>query len=551
MKKRVMAFMMVVILFISIFPVCSASDLADAEKIAQSLRQLGIFRGVSETNFDLGRNPSRVEALVMLIRLLGKESEAINGTWRHPFQDVPAWADKYVGYAYQNSLTNGVSATEFGVGNASSGMYLTFVLRALDYSDSENLDFSWQDPFTLAYSIGILDDTIDRQNFLRADVVRISYLALSATLKGGSITLAQKLIADGVFTQLQYDTYCGSQTGQTTSSTQYPSTVNTAETIYAKCSPSVFYIEVYDEKGETLGSGSGFFIDADGTAVTNYHVIDGCQSAIATLSNSGEQCPVTGVYDYNPIEDWAVIKVEGAGYTPLPVSSSALTGGAKVYAIGSPLGLQNSITEGIISNTSRYEDGIEYIQTSAAISPGSSGGALINSNGEAVGITSASYTEGQNLNLALPTKYFANYSKKTPLSLLAVDMIEHPPLPPIDPSVPTYLDWPEVIDFGAVYGIRCLEVMPIELQGELFSSVYRYDFWDYSSKAVLMEEDAYGAYIDLLLANGYQFKDTYWSGPNNLSLFRRYSRENIDVAFSAVNFDGIEYIHVVICDNEI
>lgn len=65
---------------------------------AAALKQLGLFKGVSETDFDLDRAPSRTEALIMLIRMLGKESEALSGSWRHPFTDVDSWADKYIGY---------------------------------------------------------------------------------------------------------------------------------------------------------------------------------------------------------------------------------------------------------------------------------------------------------------------------------------------------------------------------------------------------------------------------------------------------------------------
>lgn len=378
-------------------------DVSYEENMAGILKQLGVFKGVSETDFALTREPSRAEAIVMLIRLLGKESEAMAGSWRHPFQDVPAWADKYVGYAYQKSLTNGISATEFGAGNTSAGMYLTFVLRALNYSDADEVDFTWQNPYDLARQVGILDERVDIYSFLRADVANISYLALKAKLKNSATTLAQKLIADGVFTQLQYDTYYGAQ-GQPTIPAM-PTDEYTAQGIYAKCAPSVFYLEVYDEKNRPMTSGSGFFVSADGLAVTNYHVINGCSSAMATLSGDGSQRAILGVYNYNVEEDWAVIKVDGEGYTPLEVSDRALVGGEKIYAIGSPLGLQNSITEGLVSNASRDEGGVKYVQISAAISPGSSGGALITSQGKVAGITSATYKDGQNLNLALPLFY--------------------------------------------------------------------------------------------------------------------------------------------------
>ncbi len=141
---------------------------------AERLKALGLFQGIGtnpdgSTNFDLARAPSRTEALVMLIRLLGKENEALSGNWTHPFTDVPAWADKDVGFAYVNKLTNGVSPTRFGTDTASCQMYLTFVLRSLGYSDSGGTDFTWDKPEALALSVGIMPEGVQHENFLRAD----------------------------------------------------------------------------------------------------------------------------------------------------------------------------------------------------------------------------------------------------------------------------------------------------------------------------------------------------------------------------------------------
>jgi hypothetical protein len=160
-------------------------DPARETAAAERLRVLGLFKGVGtnpdgSTNYDLGRAPSRTEALVMLIRLLGKDAEANSGNWKHPFTDVPKWADKYVGYAYEKGLTKGSSATEFGTGTASAQMYLTFVLRALGYSDAAGGQFTWDKPETLARSVGILQEGIHVEYFLRADMVLISEAALSA-----------------------------------------------------------------------------------------------------------------------------------------------------------------------------------------------------------------------------------------------------------------------------------------------------------------------------------------------------------------------------------
>lgn len=180
-----------------------AENIDEAETKATALKQLGLFKGVSETDFDLDRAPTRTEALIMLIRVLGKESEALNGSWSHPFTDVASWADKYIGYSYEKGLTKGVSATKFGTSNADSDMYLTFMLRALNYSDSAG-DFIWNTPDTLAKTVGILPYSVDTANFLREDVVLVSWAALEADLKGGVQRLAKKLMSDNIFTDDDY-----------------------------------------------------------------------------------------------------------------------------------------------------------------------------------------------------------------------------------------------------------------------------------------------------------------------------------------------------------
>ncbi len=407
--KRIISMLLAVIMCITCSSVVvnGQRDITKEEVWAQELKDLGLFRGVSETDFDLDRAPSRVEALVMLIRVLGKESEVIGETWKHPFSDVPGWADNYVGYAYSKGLTNGQSATQFGTGEANAAMYLTFVLRALGYSDANGKDFDWKDPYTLSRIVGILNDDVNTDEFLRADVVLVSHYALSAYLKGSQQTLAQKLISSGVFTQSEFDSVCNKTVDNLVETSEI-----TAEEIYAICSPAVFYIEICDENGKAVASGSGFFIDDNGTAVTNYHVIDEAYSATVQVADTQAKYDVLGVYDYSVEYDWAVIKVGCTGNKYLDIDdASSVAGGASVYAIGSPLGLQNTITEGIVSNPARVEGDITYIQTNAAISSGSSGGALLNKKGKVIAITSGAYTEGQNLNLALPITYLAGFNK--------------------------------------------------------------------------------------------------------------------------------------------
>lgn len=183
----------------------SAAAPASADTKAAALKSLGLFKGVSETevNFDLNRAPTRTEALVMLIRALGKESEALNGSFSHPFTDVPSWADQYIGYAYEKGLTKGISETKLGTGNADSDMYLTFMLRALGYSDAAG-DFVWDAPDALAKAVGVLPVGVDTKNFLREDVALISWAALEADMRGSGQKMAKKLIEDKVFTSDAY-----------------------------------------------------------------------------------------------------------------------------------------------------------------------------------------------------------------------------------------------------------------------------------------------------------------------------------------------------------
>jgi len=445
MKKRIISLVLCIALCLSCISITSfasdARDISHEETLAASLKSLGLFKGVSDTEFDLERKPTRAEALVMLIRVLGKESEALEGTYSHPFIDVPEWADKYVGYGYENKLTSGVSKDRFGASvTASAAMYCTFMLRALGYSDTNGKDFTWDDPFSLAVNIGVLPSFADTEEFLRADAVSISYASLPVHIKDTPTPLYQKLIDAGVFTKEEFDTYYdfsalykpsspiqtetqNENTTDESSQVIQPSsskTELTSEQIFAKCSPAVFCIEVYDKYGQATGLGSGFFIDDKGTAVTNYHVIKGANSAYAITSSDNVRWKIEGVYDYNEEKDWAIIKVETDDYPYLTIGSpDTIVGGAVVYAIGNPQGFTNTISNGLISNPAQnIGNNVTYIQISVPISPGSSGGALINKYGDVIGVTTAGYTDGQNLNFAIPISYIDGYdtSALTPLS---------------------------------------------------------------------------------------------------------------------------------------
>ncbi|MBE6912509.1 MAG: hypothetical protein E7473_08295 [Ruminococcaceae bacterium] len=206
--KRIIAIFLCGIMLLSLFSVCYAEEIAE-QKTAEDLKTLGLFKGVSETDFDLNRAPTRAEALVMLIRLLGEEKEALSHSGESSFVDVPDWAKAYVAYGFEKGYTKGISEEKFGSSDvASEEMYLTFVLRSLGYSDTEG-DFSWDNPYELAKEAGILSEESEAE-FTRGDVVIISKAALSAlTEKGKGVTLGEKLISAGVFTRETYNKVMG------------------------------------------------------------------------------------------------------------------------------------------------------------------------------------------------------------------------------------------------------------------------------------------------------------------------------------------------------
>ena len=162
--------------------------------------------------------------------------------------------------------------------------------------------------------------------------------------------------------------------------------------VYSKCKDSVVEVNA----GESLGS--GFFTEKK-KVVTNFHVISNATSlSIKTMDD--EKYEVLKVLGYDENVDLAVLEVDYDG-VPMDKNTHGLTMGETTYTIGSSLGLTNTFSDGMISNTSRIFDGIEYIQTNTAISGGNSGGPLINAYGEVIGVTTSSFVNGQNLNLAI------------------------------------------------------------------------------------------------------------------------------------------------------
>lgn len=172
-----------------------------------------------------------------------------------------------------------------------------------------------------------------------------------------------------------------------------------------------------------IGTGTGFFVRDNQTIVTNYHVVRGATLMVATL-HDGQNIAVAGYLVFVPGEDLAVLKLETAapGNEPIPLATVLPLTGERVIALGAPHGLAGSASDGIVSGVrhgsdidvashSRYSHetiysaGTEWVQTTAPISPGNSGGPLLNVDGMVVGVNTFAWADSQNLNFAVSSQH--------------------------------------------------------------------------------------------------------------------------------------------------
>lgn len=165
--------------------------------------------------------------------------------------------------------------------------------------------------------------------------------------------------------------------------------------IFKKYSNAVFMIFTTD--GNNVYQGSGFFIGDDGLAVSNYHVLKGTTIGDEAIKMPGDDTAykVTDIYQRSEEEDFILFRVDYNNSSSIPIADKKPQIGDKVFAIGSPQGLENTFSSGEVSQWR----GENLMQISALIDHGSSGGALINEYGEVVGITSGSFADGSQANL--------------------------------------------------------------------------------------------------------------------------------------------------------
>lgn len=193
MKKTLVALLLTATMLAP--TVCAYTD--EQVNTADALNNLELFLG-NGVDYNLDGKLSRAEGVTLLVRMIGQEKTANSYDYTAPFVDVPSWASAYVNYAWLNSITNGVSGTEFGSDvQMDEYMFLTLTLRMLGYKDSgENPEFTWDHPYELAKKVGLISKNAIDSNFTRGDAISVFWNAL--TLNDNA--LAKDLISRGVFT---------------------------------------------------------------------------------------------------------------------------------------------------------------------------------------------------------------------------------------------------------------------------------------------------------------------------------------------------------------
>ena len=193
--------------------------------------------------------------------------------------------------------------------------------------------------------------------------------------------------------------------------------IQTPQQVAKKALASTVLVVMEDANGQPFSSGSGFFVGR-GMIATNLHVVEGVFNGYVKRVGMNKTYRIKNIVAMNSQQDLAVLRVLGVGAPVLPLGNSdELQIGEPVYAVGNPKGyLEGTFTEGVVSGIREFQVGNRRIQISAPISKGSSGGPVLNSKGEVIGVAVSFITEGQNLNFAIPSNYLKELLFKVGMS---------------------------------------------------------------------------------------------------------------------------------------
>lgn len=200
--KKILSVLLAVCLLLGCFALTVSAASLEAQQKADALYLLGLFKG-TDKGYELDKTLTREQGIVMLLRLIGKETEALATTADCPFDDVYDWAKPYIAYAYEKGITLGVSEDAFGYGQKlTDAQFLTMLLRALGYDDTaDDAPFTWDNPYELSKDVGLISEAEADASFTRGDMVEVCYNLLKAPFNGEEKTVVDQLKEDGVVTE--------------------------------------------------------------------------------------------------------------------------------------------------------------------------------------------------------------------------------------------------------------------------------------------------------------------------------------------------------------
>ena len=378
MKKRIICLLLALALCV---PAAFALE-GDAQRAGHTLAAYGVVQG-TPTGYDLDSFCTRAQALVLLGRLGGYTS---GGT--DPYSDTPSWARAEVAALNGAGVLKGV----FSGSRLHSGEYINADEWSALLLHLCGIQAEKDGAALYARRLGVISREYSSP-LERGELFEMTCDALSYSYNGA--TLAQHMGKESAGMRLL-----------------------TARETADHAGASVFALHLYPsqqayEKGTYRTDASGFFLTADGIAVTNYHSLKNSDVGVAILK-TGEKFAVEGVLWADEKEDLAVIRISRTttnGQVTTPAFAAATLAGSdevypgdKVYAIGNALGLGLSVSEGVVSSTGCVcsSTSLPCFISTADISAGSSGGALFNELGHVIAVTCGALTEGNGMYLGIP-----------------------------------------------------------------------------------------------------------------------------------------------------
>ncbi len=485
----------------------------------------GITNGTDESKFSPYGLVSIAEALTFAVR--------VNCIYNSKSAPTPVsgqeWYMANVDYAVKNGIIKEDSfKNEYDKPATRSEMGYIFA-KSLPFMEFENINIKIESIPDMKYDTLYYNEII---MLYRAGVItgNDEYGTFSPT---ANITRAEaSAILNRIIDPTQRKTFVPASVP--TAATPAPTPVKMdAVAISDNAGSGVFQIEIYDSSGEAVANGSGFFIEESGVAVTNYHVIEDASSAKA-VTLDGNKYDISVVYGYDKTKDVAIIQVDGNGFTALKLGDSdKVQTGQRIFCVGSPLGLKNTISEGVVSNAKRTIEDMTFIQISAPISPGSSGGAVLNEQCEVIGISTAAFTNGQNLNLAVPSNVIPTITRGAGITLeklFAPQPTQTPTPTPVTAQPSAYYKENNAVrDYTSVTGTPYLKRDINDKQ--IVSYTYSFNSDDFIAYAKALVADGYTLYKT---ETGTDYLDSYFVNGNQMVLISANARLNvIFVIFSA------------------